>query len=298
MSRVRLPLEAQWRSAPPKFGPPRAVPRGCEATPLLIRLPPIVEQVDTWGRLSVVRALEAARAEQRRPSGLHVRLDCPETGRRAWINAFRRGVEDLLERVKLPYEFELGQAGALLATLAVQAQPRPKPSKLPRPGHRLWLTRPLGSDVLVEAYQRQVRTAAQTRQWLERSDHPGPPGPLGERTLGVQVGLEGLAGAAARLALSSELDAILDASALPAWPGALEHLFAGVQPDSCRANAQLLGKRFVAMRGASERAADLALGAEWTGGILWASERAEKGTCVGELRKPRQRPIVRLARSL
>jgi len=297
MSRARLPLELQWRTAP-SLGAPRAIARDRAPTPLLVQLPPVVEHLDTWGRLAVIRAWEAARAEQRRPLGIQLRLDGPRDVRQAWINAFRRGAEDLLARLKLPFEFMLGPAGPLMATLAVQAEARLKPASLPRPGQKLWLTRPLGSDVLVEAYHQQARTASQTRQWLEGSARPGPPGPLGERALGVQVGLEGLAGAAARLAISTDLDAILDAGALPAWPGALEHLFAGVQPDSCRFNARALGKRFLAMRGVSERAAELALGAEWTGGILWASEREEKGVCVGELRKPRQKPGVRLSRGL
>ncbi|MEM6369413.1 MAG: hypothetical protein AAGD10_05050 [Myxococcota bacterium] len=298
MSRLRLPLAFQWRSLSAPFAKPVLLPRGIERTPILLTLPPMVEQLETYGRLAAVRCIEAARAQQRVPVGVAVGLRCPRDGRQGWINGIRRGLEDVLGRFGLELDFGVTEEGPLLLTLAVEAKARPKALSLPRAGQKLWLTRPLGSDVLVEAFHRQVRTASQTRQWLEKSDHPGPPGPRGERVLGSQVGLQGLAGAALSLALSAELDVVLDAGALPAWPGALEHLFAGVQPLSCELNARILGRRFLVTRGVSERAAQLALASEWTGGILWASDRTEKGVCVGQLRKPRHKPVARLLRAL
>lgn len=191
----------------------------------------------------------------------------------------------------------------LRAVFSVAMDGRSEPVRALCPSDRLILSKPLGNDVLFEAYLHGERTVSQTRAWVRAGITPQPEVAQWLQqtsgTPGVQLGEGGLAEACWLLAEEGQLDAVLDASRLPALPGATEFLFSGRVPEGCGANRRRLGRQLSVARGVPETAANLSLAPEWAGGILVAVPRdgpvPSWGTTIGELRNPRaERPRVRL----
>ncbi|MGF1509273.1 MAG: hypothetical protein ACFB9M_07190 [Myxococcota bacterium] len=262
----------------------------------------MVEQAETWGRIAAANALNACAASGRKPRSASYTLQIPDEVTPSLLRAVEGGLDGVLRQRGVDIRGDgpafLERGPAAIRT-AVEVEPWARLSLLPRAGDYVMLSRPLGSDVLGEAYRRGIRTASQTRQWLAVCTRPDPPGigPAGGREVGLLVGPGGLAETALSLALALELDVAIDAHRLPALPGVVPHIFSGLSPESVARNRSGCGRGFVVTRGVADAEARLALSAEWTGGILWTSS-APTGQVVGQLRRPRHpRPVVRLLRS-
>jgi selenophosphate synthase len=275
---------------------PRALDREKSCPPTLTWTPPVVDQAQTWGQIAVASALTAAAATGRTPVAATVAVQLPEAGTPAMVRAALEGASTVALRSGLAVRSSEAPTGPPGVWVAVEVADRPRRPFLPRPGDYVMLARPLGTDVLLEAYRRGTRTAAQTRQWLQVALRPTLASLHGRGT-GMSLGPGGLAEAGLSLARGVELDVVLDAERLPAHAGVLETMFAGVVPASVALNRRSCGRGFIPARGVAEAAVRLALGAEWTGGALWTADAPAPGV-IGELRRPRQtRPAVRLMKA-
>lgn len=290
--RVRIPRSQLW--TPGIEGRARRpLPDLAEPTlgPLITFIPAIVEHAETLGRIGASNALNGCAASGVTPVAASVIVIRPQGTPERVERAIRDGVERVMQVETVPVVRAPEVEGRMGAMVALQVRGGGQRKRWPRAADRLWLSRDLGSHVLIEAFTRGSRTGEQTRAWLEAATRPDTLGPRDPRRVAVHLGESGLVGAAWALASGSGLDVVLDASRLPALNGVLEHLLA--HPEFGRGSEFRRG--FFAHRGASEGARRLVLLPDWAGGCLWASATEEAGFCIGELRPPRQdSPRVRL----
>jgi len=259
--------------------------------------PPVFDDAETYGAAAARHAIDATRAWGREPVGASALASLPEDLPVRVARAIHRGAESVWYAHGIPVQWGPPQSGPLIYGFAVQARARSRGrARGARPGDRVFASRALGADVLVEAHRRGTRTAAQTRSWVRAATQVDADGSGRWRAAGAArpVGAGGLARACLELATAWDLDVVLDAARLPVLPGVMEHLLAGIRAPSGEANRQACGAAVAVARGVPEAAAQLAFSAEWTGGVTWVeARRGDAG--IGELRRKRgRRPMVRL----
>lgn len=299
--RVRIDPAHRVRPAARTAWSELAVDRVAGDAAVVAWTPPVFEDAETFGAAAVVRAVEAAWAAGRDPVGATALLEAPAEVAVRELKAVLHGAKTAWHGLGVPMTLAEPQLGPYRLGFAVQARsPRRTARRGARPGDALLLSRALGADVLVEAFDRGVRTAAQTRALVEAAARPDDR--LALRLAGAGparlLGARGLVGAALELAAAWDLDVVLDASRLPLLPGVAEHLLAGLRPPSVEINRRAAGARTSVARGVSDAVGQLAFAAEWLGGVLWIDD-GRHGPGVGTLRKKRaSRPAVRILADL
>jgi selenide,water dikinase len=135
-----------------------------------------------------------------------------------------------------------------------------------RPGDDLYLTKPLGTGLLVQA--RRGLDAVVASMVALNASAADAIRPLGPHAVTDVTGF-GLAGHAHELATRSGVAVELEAGALPALPGALELAAEGVRTGGDRRNRAFVGDAFAA-DGASDAQVALAFDPQTSGGLLVA----------------------------
>jgi selenide,water dikinase len=135
-----------------------------------------------------------------------------------------------------------------------------------RPGDDLYLTKPLGTGLLVHA-KRGLRAAVRSMRMLN-AIAAELVRPLAPHAVTDVTGF-GLAGHAYEIAERSGVGVELDAASLPALPEALEVAAEGVRTGGDRRNRAYVGQSFAA-DGASEAQVALAFDPQTAGGLLVA----------------------------
>ena len=177
-------------------------------------------------------------------------------------------------------------------------------------GDVLVLTKPLGTGVLYQAMKAEARSAAETRALVANMTRTNK----AARDVMVDMRIRcatdvtgfGLAGHGLNIARASDVDIILDASRLPALPGVVEHLMAGIYPGTADINRQGYGRRLVVQRGVPEMSVRLAADPQTSGGLLMTiparrlaklRARLAESWVVGIVRAKRgERAAVRLSK--
>ena len=150
------------------------------------------------------------------------------------------------------------------------------------PGDDLYLTKPLGTGLLVHA----KADLAEAVRWMKTLNAAAADTlrPLAPHAVTDVTGF-GLAGHAYEVATRSGVEVVLDANALPALPGALELAERGVRTGGDRRNRAYVGDA-LAVEGASEAQVALAFDPQTAGGLLVAIEPgalAGRATRIGHV---------------
>jgi selenide,water dikinase len=203
---------------------------------------------------------------------------------------------EVLGEVLAGAEEQVRAAGAILAGghtirdaepkygLAVVGTVHPEaiwPKAGARPGDALFLTKPLGTGIVLQAERegRAVEGAleAAVAAMLELARAPADLlRPFAPHAVTDVTGF-GLLGHAYELASRSGVRVVLEAEALPALPGALELAAAGVRTGGDRRNREFAGPHVESAAGAAEEA--LAYDPQTAGGLLVALP-AEQGAVL------------------
>lgn len=203
---------------------------------------------------------------------------------------------EVLGEVLAGAEEQVRAAGAILAGghtirdaepkygLAVVGTVHPEaiwPKAGARPGDALFLTKPLGTGIVLQAERegRAVEGAleAAVAAMLELARAPADLlRPFAPHAVTDVTGF-GLLGHAYELASRSGVRVVLEAEALPALPGALELAAAGVRTGGDRRNREFAGPHMESAAGAAEEA--LAYDPQTAGGLLVALP-AEQGAVL------------------
>lgn len=143
------------------------------------------------------------------------------------------------------------------------------------PGHKLLLTKPLGTGVLATAVKARwdgaEESEAEVARWCSRLNSVG-----GEviRTLKVVAATDitgfGLGGHALEMAQASDVCVVLDAEALPLLPRALEYARDGLIPAGSHLNRKHCSCATLVEEGVDEAVESLAFDAQTSGGLLLA----------------------------
>lgn len=276
---------------------------------------PIVDDPATFGRVAAANALSDVYAMGGEPTTAVTVLGIPKELPSQALSPLMRGARDTLRAAGAhligghtlkDHELRLGFAVTGIAaprSLTTNTQARPR--------DRVLLTKPLGTGVLYQAMREGVRTAAETRAVVASMTKLNRDASEAMIAAGVRAATDvtgfGLIGHALNIARGSDMDVVLDASALPALPGVLEHLLAGRRPGTAAVNLSGYGRGFIAARGVPETSVALGADPQTSGGLLMmvptrkvarVQERIEAWE-IGEVRAKRgARPAVRMLRGI
>jgi selenide, water dikinase len=154
-----------------------------------------------------------------------------------------------------------------------------------RPGDDLYLTKPLGTGLLVHAGRGDEAVASMTTLNAGAADAIRP---LGPHAVTDVTGF-GLLGHTYEIATRSDVRIVLDADALPALPGALELAAQGIRTGGDERNRAYVGDA-LAVEGASDAQLALAFDPQTAGGLLVAVARGTAvpdATLIGTVREGR-----------
>jgi selenide,water dikinase len=167
-----------------------------------------------------------------------------------------------------------------------------------RPGDALFLTKPLGTGLVLAAAARGVLGADETAGAAGRMTE------LNDRAADALRGLEpgavtdvtgfGLLGHAREVAERSGVRLVLDAASLPALPGALEAAAQGVRTGGDGRNRDF-ASRAVELDGAADEVAALAYDPQTAGGLL-VSLPGDKGAVLEAVFRDRELFLARIGR--
>lgn len=276
---------------------------------------PIVDDPETFGRVAAANAVSDIFAMGGTPTSAVTMLAVPKHLPPRALGPMMRGAEELLfgagalliggHTVK-DSELKLGFA----VTGLVDAKKMTTVAGA-RPKDVLLLTKPLGTGVLYQAMKNGLRTATQTRALVTSMTTLNDVAAAAMVEARVRCATDvtgfGLAGHALNVARASNVDVMIDASALPTLPGVLAYLEAGVEVGPTATNLKGYGRQFAPAKNAPRAAVRLAADPQTSGGLLMAvnprraKELAERlgAAVIGEIRPCRgQRPTVRMEASL
>lgn len=264
---------------------------------------PIVDDPESFGRVAAANAVSDVYAMGGEPLSAVSLLAVPKGLPPRAVAMILRGAQDVLDRAGA---FLVGghtvKDAELKVGFAVTGLVDPRhmiTNQGAKPKDVLILSKPLGTGVLYQAMKAERRTAAQTRALVSSMTTLNDVAARLMLEHRVRAATDvtgfGLIGHALNIATGSNVDMVLDASALPALPGVMGYLDDGLYPSTTRANLQGYGRRFVAARGVPEAAVHLAADPQTSGGILLAVRpskadelcAAVQGWRVGEVRAPR-----------
>ena len=276
---------------------------------------PIVDEPVTFGRVAAANALSDVYAMGGEPMTAVSILGVPKGLPVAALSSVMRGAQDTLRiagahlvggHTLKDHELRLGFA------VTGMAVPRALITNThARPHDRVVLTKALGTGVLYQAMKEGVRSAAETRAVVTSMTRLNREAAAVMVQAGIRAATDvtgfGLIGHALNIARGSDVDIVLDASALPALPGVLAHLVAGRRPGTTQVNLDGYGRGFIAARGVSGTAVALGADPQTSGGLLMMiPPRKVAGILqeieaweIGEVRVKRAaRPTVRMLRGV
>ena len=276
---------------------------------------PIVDDPATFGRVAAANALSDVYAMGGDPTTAVSILGIPKEFPVKALSPLMRGARDVFRasgahlvggHTLKDHELRLGFAVtgiAAVRVLTTNTQARAK--------DRVLLTKALGTGVMYQAMKEGVRSAAEARAVIASMTRLNRDAAQAMVDAGVRAATDvtgfGLIGHALNIARGSDVDVVLDASALPALPGVMEHLIAGRQPGTTGVNLAGYGRGFIAARGVSGTSVALAADPQTSGGLLRmvpprrvarVHARVEAWE-IGEVRAKRSsRPAVRMLRGI
>lgn len=239
---------------------------------------PIVDDPATFGRVAAANSISDIYAMGGAPTSAVAVLSVPSALPSRALAPMMQGAAELLDGAGAPMigghtlkdrELRLG-----FAVSGVVDPRRMTTNRAAAAGDVLILTKALGTGILYQAMKAEVRTAAQTRALVASM--------VRTNAAACQVMVEhrvrcatdvtgfGLAGHALNIAKGSDVDVVLEAGRLPALPGVIEHLAAGIYPGTADVNRKGYGRAFVVERGVPEAKARLAADPQTSGGLLMA----------------------------
>ena len=159
----------------------------------------------------------------------------------------------------------------------------------PQAGDVLVLTKPLGTGVLAFAHQIGRAPAAGLEAAAVAMAALNQPAAEVMREAGASACTDitgfGLFGHLARLVRSANLTAEIHASALPAFPGVIEALRAGIIPGATERNREFVGAALALDPGVDAAWIHLGFDAQTSGGLLIALPKARLGLLMAGLRQ-------------
>lgn len=272
---------------------------------------PIVDDPATFGRVAAANALSDVYAMGGEPTTAVTILGIPKELPPKALSPLMRGARDAIRdagahliggHTLKDHELRLGFAVTGMAAPRVLTT-----NTHARARDRVILTKRLGTGVLYQAMKDGARTAAQTRAVVASMTKLNKEAAQVMVDNGVRAATDvtgfGLIGHALNIARGSDVDIILDASALPALPGVMEHLVAGRRLGTTGVNLTGYGRSFIAARGVSDNAIALGADPQTSGGIMMMvpPKKVSKVLAgveaweIGEVRAKRSaRPAVRM----
>jgi selenide,water dikinase len=203
-----------------------------------------------------------------------------------------RGGLDVLEAAGAVLVGGHSAEGAELA-LGFAVTGRPRPGKLLRkhglrPGHRLILTKPLGTGVILAADARGLAPAPVVEAaiaTMTQSAGPAAACLLAHRAAAcTDVTGFGLLGHLLEMLRASDVDAALDPTAIPALDGAMSLLDRGITSSLHADNLAALSALGTGGTSRSDALAALLIDPQTAGGLLAGVPADRAAACVGELR--------------
>jgi selenide,water dikinase len=179
----------------------------------------------------------------------------------------------------------------------------------PRAGDVLVLTKPLGTGVLAFCHQigrdAEAGYAAASQAMATLNKAAAEAMKAAGATACTDITGFGLFGHLLRLVRPAQLSARIDASALPAFEGALEALRQGIIPGAIERNREFAGPFVKVAAGVDEAQVNLGFDAQTSGGLLIAipqvrlkallealTERGVRGVIIGQLLPAAEQPII------
>ena len=277
---------------------------------------PIVDDPATFGRVAAANAVSDVYAMGGAPTSAVALLSVPTALPARALAPMMEAAGQLLRDCGAPligghtlkdHELRLGFA------VTGEVDPRRMTTnQSAEAGDVLVLTKALGTGILYQAMKADARSASETRALVAsmvRTNSAARDAMVDMRLrCATDVTGFGLIGHASNIARSSDVDVMLDSGRLPALPGVVEHLMAGIYPGTADVNRKGYGRRFAVERGVPEMYVRLAADPQTSGGLLIAVSprrlekllgRLEQAWVVGSIRAKRtDRATVRLMKSI
>lgn len=276
---------------------------------------PIVDDAETYGRISATNAISDVYAMGGRPTSAVAFLGVPKELPSSAVVAMLEGAADVLDRAGAHLvgghtvkdkELKLG-----FAVSGVVKRKHLTTVAGADADQVLVLTKALGTGVMWQAMKLGRRTPDEEGAAIDSMTASNGPAARAMVKAGVRAATDvtgfGLIGHALNIARHSDVDLELDASWLPALPGVVDYIDAGVFPPTVEVNRRGYGDRLVVGEGVSETSVRLAADPQTSGGLLLvvppgkvkAILRATGGYVVGRTVRARdEQAKVRLVAAL
>lgn len=258
---------------------------------------PIVDDPETYGRVSATNAISDVYAMGGRPTSAVAFLGVPREVPAVAVQKMLEGAAAVLSAAKAPLvgghtvkdkELKLGFAvSGLVQRKVLTTVARAKA------GGVLVLTKALGTGVMWQAMKLGRRTPEEEAAVVRSMTTSNARAAQAMVRAGVRAATDvtgfGLVGHALNIARHSHVDLVLEAARLPALPGVLAHLEAGTFPPTVDVNRRGYGDKLVVEEGVPEVLVRLASDPQTSGGLLMVVPpkkvdtilRATGGTVVG-----------------
>jgi selenide,water dikinase len=237
---------------------------------------PIVDDPETYGRVSATNAISDVYAMGGRPTSAVAFLGVPRELPAVAVQKMLEGAADVLSQAKAPLvgghtvkdkELKLGFAvSGLVQRTVLTTVARAKA------GAVLVLTKALGTGVMWQAMKLGRRTPDEEAAVVRSMTTSNARAAQAMVKAGVRAATDvtgfGLVGHALNIARHSHVDLVLEASSLPALPGVLAHLEAGTFPPTVDVNRRGYGDKLVVEEGVPEVLVRLASDPQTSGGLL------------------------------
>jgi len=264
---------------------------------------PIVDDPESFGRVAAANAVSDVFAMGGTPLSAVSLLAVPSALPTRAVPGILRGAQEVLDRCGAflvgGHTVKDAELKVGFAVTGIVDPRRMVTNQGAKPKDVLVLTKALGTGVLYQAMKVGQRTAAETRalvaSMITLNEAAAKVMVEARVRAGTDVTGFGLIGHALNLARGSDVDLVLEAAALPALPGVLAYLEAGVFPGPTNVNLKGYGRGFVPAKTVPEAAVRLAADPQTSGGLLMAvpAKKAEavraatEGWIVGEVRPKR-----------
>lgn len=160
-----------------------------------------------------------------------------------------------------------------------------------RPGDVLVLTKPLGTGIINTAIKGGLAGEEAYRAAVEQMAALNKDAASCVKEAGVSASActditgFGFLGHAAEMAGASKVSFLIESSAVPLLPGALEFAGMGLIPAGAYDNRRFLGEKVTFADGISQEAQDVLYDPQTSGGLLVAVDPAKAGAMIGEMHR-------------
>lgn len=158
-----------------------------------------------------------------------------------------------------------------------------------RPGDVLVLTKPLGTGIINTAIKGGLAGEEAYRAAVEQMAALNKDAAACVKEAGASACTDitgfGFLGHAAEMAGASKVSFLIESSAVPLLPGALEFAGMGLIPAGAYDNRRFLGEKVTFAEGSSQEMQDVLYDPQTSGGLLVAVDQARAGAMVEEMRR-------------